>query len=179
MSNLNGMSPETVPHGLELKLDTLIAGLQSATFTTLPIRGKAVAVADLLNQSQGLVKPWKDCRTAKQSLHAAVRTKDPEAVREFLADMKTALVATLGRDNEGLATFGFKASRPQPKLTSGDLVLRTAKARQTRALNHTMGSQQKAALRVSGSAVIVNPDGTLTAPPASSGGQTKPNATNP
>ncbi|HZV02445.1 MAG TPA: hypothetical protein VFF73_37410 [Planctomycetota bacterium] len=168
MSTPDGMSPESASHGLELRLDTLIAALQTTTIATLPVKGQPVKVADLLTRGQGLVKPWKDSRAARLSLSAAVRSKDPEAVREFLADMKDALVATLGRENEGLATFGFKPRRQAAALSSGQKVLRAVRVQETRARNHTMGSQQKAALRVTGSAVMVNPDGTLTAPPASS-----------
>jgi hypothetical protein len=179
MTTPNGLNPETASRGLELRLDTLIAALQSTTIATLPIQGKAVAVADLVTQGQGYVKPWKDSRAARQSMHAAVQSKDPEAAREFLADVKGALVATVGRNSQALATFGFKPHRPNTALSSGDAVLRAARVQQTRARNHTMGSQQKAALRVSsGSAVIVESDGTLTAPPASpSVAPAKPNGT--
>jgi hypothetical protein len=173
-------NPKAVSHGVELQLDTVIAGLQSkvpAGVTSLPVRNTQVSISDCLAKAQALVKPWKDVRAARATIRGVMtnRPADTTAARGFLTDMKTALAAVLGVDSQELVDFGFHPKKPRRALTSGQQVVSTAKAAQTRAQRHTMGSKQKASLRTTGnSAVMVGPDGTLIAPPAS-----QPPTTNP
>src|SRR5579871_2117827 len=100
-------NPKAVSKGIELELDTLISGLQSkvpASVTQLPVRNTPTPIADCLAKAQGLVKPWKDVRSARAFIRGAMvnRPADTKAARGFLDDMKIALAAVLGVDNQGL-----------------------------------------------------------------------------
>jgi hypothetical protein len=69
--------------------------------------------------------------------------------------------AYLGKGNPLLAQFGFSVGDRKPP-TGAALVKGQAKARMTRALRHTMGPKQKAAIRsVAPVAVTVSQDGTV------------------
>jgi len=174
------INPKSVEHGTELRLDTLIEGLQTAIpagITSLPVRGAGTKIADCVTQAQALVAPWKTVRVARTTISGVMvnRTGDQEAARVFLTDMKTALSAVLGVDNQALAAFGFKPKKPTPTLTPAEKVLRAAKAKLTRQKRNTMGSRQKAALRTTGTPVVtIGPDGTLIAPPISTPATTLP-----
>ncbi len=152
-SNSNeGINPQSVVKGLELKGDTLLLGLMTklpSTVTTLLMRGVATPVADVVKEGQDLIQPYKNKRDA----HAVTRqfTSDKAQVqsnlRKFIADVKSALVALAGGDNEMLTSFGFKPRKSAKPLTSEQNMLRAEKAKQTRQKRGTLGSRQKAAIK--------------------------------
>ncbi|HZU95334.1 MAG TPA: hypothetical protein VFF73_01400 [Planctomycetota bacterium] len=181
MTTPSGMGPEQVVKGIELRLDTLIAGLQAASakgFTSLTVLGNPTPITGLLSSAQAAVKPWKDCRAARAVIHAAVqsRPQDVQAARQLLNNVKAALVNLYGDTSQELTTFGYKPKTTPAKLTSAQKVTANAKRELTREARHVMGSRQKASIQVTGTPVVtIGPDGTLIAPPASTPVANKPN----
>ncbi|HZU99365.1 MAG TPA: hypothetical protein VFF73_21840 [Planctomycetota bacterium] len=152
MAQSSGLNTQSVPHGTELRLDSAIAGCQNAFppgVPALPIRNTSFNQADLQTKLVALDAPFKQGRAA----HASVRSftsQKPQYIkdaRQFLADLKAALAGAVGSDNELLASWGFKVSKPKKPLTSEQKVLRAAKAKLTRQKRGTLGSKQKAAIK--------------------------------
>jgi hypothetical protein len=170
-----GIDKKAVVRGVELRVDKAIEGLQTAVpagVTSLPIRGVMVSIADLVLRGQSADKPYKDMRGHRAGIAALMQTrpKDKETALEFLSDLQAGLVAVLGGDSQTLVQFGFSPRKKRTKLSPEKNVIRAAKARLTREKRHTLGSRQKEAL---GSAetppVTIAPDGTVVAPPATTG----------
>ncbi len=156
MSTVNdGMNPNSVVKGLELKSDTLIQGFMTklpSGVTTLLMRGVATPVADVVKEGQDLVQPYKDSRNAHTVIRQFALDK-PQVrakLRAFIADAKVALAAIFGDDNEALTEFGFSPRKPAKKLTSEQKTLRAAKAKLTRQKRGTLGKRQKAAIKATG-----------------------------
>jgi hypothetical protein len=177
------MSGQAVAHGTELRLDTAIGGLAFAIpagTTSLLMGGTPTPVTDVLAKAQDLVKPWKELRAAHAVIRAHMqnRAASNDAARAFLADLKAALVAVLGRGSQELTKFGFTPQTPRAPLTTEQKLLQAAKAKLTREKRHTMGRRQKASIRATDTPVVqVGPDGVLIAPPAAP--STPSNATTP
>ncbi len=173
MSTPTGMGPEQVVKGIELRLDTLITGLQAAAakgITQLNVMGTPRPIADLLSSAQAAVKPWKDNRAARSVIHANVqnRASDTQVAKSLLDGVKAALVNMYGATSQELTTYGYKPKKARTKLTSSENVTAAAKRTLTRQERSTMGSRQKAGIQSTGTPVVtIGPDGTLIAPPAS------------
>lgn len=112
MSATSGMDNNAVIRGLELRLDTLISGLLSALpagVTQLKVGDVMYQIPDLIKKAQEFNQPNKSKRAAHSVIRQAKLTekRDREVSLDFLADMKAALVAELGRENATLTSFGF------------------------------------------------------------------------
>ncbi len=132
----SGMDDDGVIRGIELRLDTAIAGLTTAIpagITQLMVGGVSYSVADLLKLAHEVVKPWKQSREA----HAVIRTVSQnredniERAVTFLADLKASIVPIVGRESQELMKFGFKPQKRAPKLSLEKKTLRAAKAKAT------------------------------------------------
>ena len=113
MGAISGMDDDAVIRGVELRLETLIAGIESAlptSVTEVKIGTVTFTIPALVAKVQELVRPYKAKRAAHGVLRQARlnRERDREAALEFLADAKAAFVALLGRRNQELVEFGFK-----------------------------------------------------------------------
>jgi hypothetical protein len=120
MSATSGMDNGAVIRGVELRLDTLIAGIESglpAHVTELKVGNVTYKISDLIAKAQELNRSNKAKRAAHSVLRQARLTnkRDHEASLEFLADAKAALVALLGRKSAELVDFGFKPEEPRGK----------------------------------------------------------------
>jgi len=160
------MNDHAVAKGVELRLDTAIAGLQRAAgalgITSVVIGTKSYSVADAIKLAQERVAPWKARRVAKATLRqlALDRPRDYKDALELLADLRGSLNVALGRTNEALTEFGFKPERKPRNLTPEEKVLRTAAVKATRDARKTMGARQKAAIHGEpAKQVVVTPDG--------------------
>lgn len=156
------------PAGLELKLTQALKGLQ----TVLPQGGGLQIGTTTLTQAQLVAKvqadlaPFEAARAEKTLYLNKLQAKvDSEAAsREFLAQLKGALIAFLGRGNPLLADFGFNPVRTKV-LTSAAKVLAAAKRSVTRQKRGTLGSKQKQAIRALGTpAVTLGAGGTTVVP---------------
>ena len=93
-----------------------------------------------------------------------LRAQIPGFRKQFL-DLKDGLVSSLGRGNPQLAQFGMAASKAKP-LTPTQKVVRAVKAKNTRAMRHTMGKRQKAAVQYTGKLQVSVGETTPAATPA-------------
>ncbi len=112
MSTKSGMDDNAVIRGLELRLDTFIAGLETALpagVTQIKVGRVTFSISDLIAKAKELNQPYKSKRAARSVLRQAALTAedDREAALDFLADAKAALVALLGRKTAELVDFGF------------------------------------------------------------------------
>jgi hypothetical protein len=83
------------------------------------------------------------------------------ANHQLCTELKDAVIAFFGRGSPLLAQFGIKARGKARPLTPEQKVLCAAKAPNTRAARHTMGSRQKAAAKSDGKLTLsVNTEGT-------------------
>ncbi|HZV01292.1 MAG TPA: hypothetical protein VFF73_31560 [Planctomycetota bacterium] len=161
-----------VSHGMERKLDLAMQGLQTAIpagVTQLSVGQVTYQIADLLTKAKEVRQPWKDARAAHATLRSVTqsRPQDTTTARNFLADLKVALVGLFGRESQDLTTFGFKPQKTRTPLTSAQKVQRAAKAKATRQKRGTMGSRQKANIRATETpSVTIDPNGTVVATPA-------------
>ncbi|HEY8089983.1 MAG TPA: hypothetical protein VIF09_19110, partial [Polyangiaceae bacterium] len=90
---------------------------------------------------------------------------------------KQALKVIFAGQIEALADFGLKAPKPRTPLTNAQKAAAAAKAKATRALRHTMGSKQKAALTGTAPAPVTTPSPEpAAAPPAASPAPAVPSA---
>jgi hypothetical protein len=179
MSQSNDVNPQSVTHGVELKLDTAIDGCTVAFppgLTSLTIRGVSYTQATLEAQLVSLDARFKSARSAHAALHqfAIDRAMLEAAARQFLADLRSSLAGAVGINNQLLAQWGFPVVKPPKPLTSEEKLLRAAKAKLTRQKRGTLGKRQKAALKqTTAPTVQVNADGTsvviASPPPAPSG----------
>jgi hypothetical protein len=169
-----GMDENAVIRGTELRLDKLVDGLQKApaTLTQITVNGVNMTVADVLKKVLEVEKPWKDARAAHAVLRALSlsREQDEEKALALLNDVKAGLVASLGRQNQALTDYGFRPQRRRTKLTLAEKTARSAKAKLTRELRHTMGPKEKAAIKATGAPVVppAQPSNGTTSPGPSS-----------
>src|SRR5262245_40840020 len=131
MSTPSGINDDSVLRGIELRLAVAKDGLPGAIpagVTTIKVGKLTYAVADLVKKIGEVEKPWKDARAAQAVIRAVMqnRPKDLAAAIEFLADLKAALVALLGRESQDLAKVGFKPQTRRRPLTTDEKVLRAA-----------------------------------------------------
>jgi hypothetical protein len=158
MTGTPGINQQSVVHGTELRLDSAINGCANAFppgFQTLPIRNVSYAQADINKKLVALDAPFKGARSAHATLRQFTQGK-PQSVKDaeqFLSDLKSALSAALGADNQLLAQWGFKPTKARKPLTVEQKVMRAAKAKLTREKRGTLGSKQKSAIKVT-----ANPD---------------------
>ncbi len=120
MSANSGMDKDAVVRGVELRLDTLISGLESVLpmgVTELRVGNVTYKIPDLIKAAQELDQPYKAKRAAHSVLRQARLNKerDREAALEFLADAKAALVALHGRKSAELIDYGFKPQQTPRK----------------------------------------------------------------
>jgi hypothetical protein len=191
------MNQKSVVKGVELRADTAIQGLQTALpsgVTQLLVGSVTYQVPDLLKYAQSLVQPWVDVRDAHATIRQAMLTRpaDEKVLVGFLADLRVALQALLGRDSETLTKFGFTPQKPRKPLTPEQKTLRAAKAKLTRKKRGTLGTKQKASLGptptpsvaiASDGQVTISPTGDASdvppppPPPASGGNASAPSKT--
>lgn len=136
------MDENAVIKGVELRLDTLIAGLTSHLppgTTTIVVNGVARPVADIIKSAQEANRPYKEKRAARAILRqwGLSKERDRHTALDLLADLKPALATLLGRENVELTHFGFSPQKPAAKLTAEEELERQAKAKATREKHHS------------------------------------------
>jgi hypothetical protein len=177
MTTPSGMDQKSVVRGLELRLDTLIQGLQTAVpagVTSIPVNGTMTTIADLIAQAQGAAKPYETGRAAHAVIRqlALTRQSDRETALTLLANVKPSIVALVGRTNVELTKFGFTPANLSRKRTSSAKKLEAAAQGQlTKADRSELGSKQRAAIPSAAAPQIqVSPQGEVKvsgAPPVS------------
>ena len=144
---------EHSPKGLALKLQKVLNGVQQTlpTESTMLLGGGPLTQAQLAAKLAGCLPAMTavdDAKAAHVKAVQARRAAEPN-VREFLAQVRMALVAFYGRGNPQLEKFGLSAKLPAAP-TSQAAILAAAKRTLTRRKRGTMGKKQKAGLKALG-----------------------------
>jgi len=157
-----------VPKGLRLKVSQMIAGIQAVVpeGSSVAVGGVVLAKTDLVNELMQISSAYQAvdagvlaARTARSQLSA----QTPGFHKQYTG-IKDALLALLGRGNPQLAQFGITTSNGSKPLTPAQKVVRAAKSLKTRALRHTMGKVQKAAVQYTGELQLAVSETTPAAP---------------
>jgi hypothetical protein len=151
-----------VTHGFEQKVQQAKAGAEKnlPQTTALELSGKEMTVAQVVADLAAVLAKYADLRDAEAVVaqkRALLHEALPGAHAE-VACFKKYLEAKLGKGNPQLAEYGFNLGVRQPT-PSGVKVLAAVKAKQTRAVRHTLGRRQRLALGVKGPSVLLGPDG--------------------
>lgn len=130
------------------------------------INKQSVTQAQLVTQLSGYLPNLKAVSDAKAAYAQAVITRkaDEQDVREFLMQLRAALVAFFGAGNPDLAKFGMSAKKRTPQ-DSQTRILAAAKRTLTRKKRGTLGAKQKASIKAIGTPqVSIGPSGVQIAP---------------
>jgi hypothetical protein len=137
----------TPPTGNELTLTTALTAVPAniPAKSTVVIGGASYTQAQIVALVTTLLAPFLAARAAKVAFTAAVqaRQQNNQTVQTFVANFKAAIIALFGRGSPVLAQFGFTPYKPRTT-TAGQTVVKTARAKATRAKLGTKGPQQKA-----------------------------------
>ena len=134
--------------------------------------GVTYQLPDLIKEIDSQRAPYKALRSSKTASKTAredLKAKKA-AIHQFVKGLQTGIKGYLGENNPQIADFGFKENKKAAPLTSDKLLERTKKARRTRDLRHTMGSQQKK--HINATEIPEAPPGTGGAAPGAAGNKT-------
>jgi hypothetical protein len=136
-------------NGVGNQLSQLISGLNTAVPSgtkSIPVAAKIYTIAALIAALQQFSQLWSTVTDLTAQLHAAVQARRDQsaAAREFIAEVKPAIVAILGAKNPDLEKFGIKPRRSRKQLTGDELAIANAKRQATRSQVGDAGKRQKA-----------------------------------
>ena len=173
--------------GFRLQLQQMLTGLQTA----LPSDSKLVApagsnvgtlaVTTLIQQMQAGLAEFSAVDAAELTLaHARVALgADLPGLHAQYDALKLALEFFFGRQSPELAQFGLKPKRKAAPLSPEAQLMATAKRLQTRAIRHTAGSKQKAAMKFTGQVVVATQVNAPSVHPAPTAAPATPAAAGP
>jgi len=129
----------------------ILAGLGKlpSTVTSITVLTNTYTIAALTTTLEGYIATLDAVDTTHATYVAALETAqtDAPAITEFVAALKAALKAALGRKSSALTTVGVKPDKTPETLTPAQEAAKVAKAAATRAARHTMGPKQKARIK--------------------------------
>jgi len=172
-----GTMSSAAPKDFRQKVSQMLAGIQAVIpdGSSVTVGGQAVAKTDLVNEMTQVLSGYQAVDagvSATKGARAQLGANLPGFHKQYLGIMD-GLISSLGRGNPQLAQFGFTVPKARKPLTSEQQVVRAAKAQKTRALRHTMGKVQKAAVQYTGSLEVSVDE---TAPAATPANDTAPAA---
>jgi hypothetical protein len=146
--------------GVVTRAQSLIAGVNKhlSTVTSVTIAGQSLTPAQIVQSLQTLI----DLRTAVLGAQASAKAKvsaettQSPPLRAFMQALTAYVRASFLNSPEKLADFGLQTKARAP-LTTEALVAANAKRASTRAARHTMGSQQRKAVKGDVTGVTVTP----------------------
>jgi hypothetical protein len=128
----------------------LIDGLNkhAATITSVVIAGASVTTKDIIGTLQARIATAKAAQSTRATWLAAVQADrdDHDKTKTFVSGLKQALLVAFAGQIDTLADFGLTGRKPRV-LTPEEKVAVAAKAKATREARHTMGKNQKAAIK--------------------------------
>jgi hypothetical protein len=107
------------------------------------------AVVSQINTWLALYPAVAAAKLGSATAVAQLRQTTP-AMRAQLSSLKAALKAYFGPGNPQLTQFGIKPAKARAALSGETLMVRAARAKQTRVIRGTLGAKQKAALKFQG-----------------------------
>jgi hypothetical protein len=140
--------------GLRASLQQLLQGFEAVVpdGSSLPVGSGNEAKADVVAELTQVLSVYKNAE-AQQIAAKAARMQVQNASGDdhaLYTKLKDAVIAYFGKGNPLLTQFGIKPRGKTRALTPEQQVLRAAKVRATRAVRHTMGARQKAAVKSDG-----------------------------
>jgi hypothetical protein len=144
--------------GLRTEITRIANGIGTqlpAASSVLHVKGQPLTRSDLLIALGALLGIYADLDSSRQSLKSkqlALKAALPET-REYIADLKVAIVAFYGRGNPVLECFGINP-RKSRKLTGEQIVARKVRSGATRGLRGTLGSREKARVKFQGAVQV-------------------------
>jgi hypothetical protein len=131
------------------EIQSLVTGLQTA----LPVGTQSLTVGAVVYDIPRLIQllqtyrsDWTVAEDSGAKHHADVQRRNEKepAARDFVTELKPAIIAAVGSKNPDLAKFGLKPRQPRKKLTGEEQVAANAAKLSTRKARNTMGPRQKA-----------------------------------
>jgi hypothetical protein len=169
-----GTYVSAAPKGFRTKVSQMLAGLEAVIpdGSSVTVGGQSVAKSDLVTEMTQIISAYQGLDaavSATKGVRSQLKAQIPGFHQQFL-ELKDGLVSSLGRGSPQLAQFGITAAKPAKPLNPTQKVVRAEKAKNTRAMRHTMGPRQTAAVQYTGnvqvsvsSMPVTNPaDGTAT-----------------
>jgi hypothetical protein len=151
------------------RAEQLAAGIQKhfGTGGSLVVAGTPLTPAEVLASMQTLADLRAAVSDAKAALQAKVAAEEAQApaLRRRMTAFVAYVRATLGNAPDVLADFGLKPTKTPEPLTVAQRTEAVARAKATRAARHTMGPQQKKAVK--GTVTTIVSSAPETAPHAS------------
>jgi hypothetical protein len=163
--------------GLRLSLQSMLAGIQTmlpadssiptqaaAPLTVAGMEGELEADLALYSAVDQLVTQLAQARTT-------LRGGTP-GMKAYLKEVTAALRVFYGASSPSLTHFGIKPAKAAKKLSSVQLVARTAKAEETRSIRHTQSKAKKATQLFQGQVAVSTQVSTLGSAAQAPGGST-------
>jgi hypothetical protein len=144
--------------GLRLQLQLLLGGIEAmlADGSQIGSVNSPMAKADVVQELSAALDEFAAVDQAVIAL-AQVRLTlqaDLPKIKALFDKVELAMRQELGQTNPQLVHYGLKPKRPRRSLTPEKLVVRTAKANQTRQIRGTKSKKQKAKLQFEGQMVV-------------------------
>jgi hypothetical protein len=134
----------------QVSVQKLIDGLNkhSQTIPSLVIGGTSLTTAAIIAILQTRLETATAAQSTRATWQNAVKADKDERVkaRGFLLALRQALLVAFGGSIDALADFGLTPRKPRV-VTPEKKAAAAAKARATRTARHTMGKNQKAAIK--------------------------------
>ena len=148
-TNQSGRSPSS----LQLKIQSALTGVQQVlpSGSTILINGQSATQAQLATQLSGFLSTVSAVTDAKAAFTTALQSRvaAEQNIREYLVQLRGALMAFYGRNNPALEKFGMSAKKPAAQ-SSQTAILASAKRTLTRQKRGTLGKKQKAGIKAVG-----------------------------
>jgi hypothetical protein len=134
------------------QVGAMVKGLGDAApagVSELGVKGKQFTIPALIAQLNvyfGILDAVVKGQTAVAQAEQALVQVEPELVN-FVQATRKSVKGALGNKSPLLPNYGMKADKDPQPLTVEAEQAKVAKMKETRALRHTMGSKQKAALK--------------------------------
>ena len=128
----------------------LIDGLNkhASTITSIVIAGASMTTKDIIGSLQSRIDSAKAAQSTRATWQAAVQADrdDRDKTKTFVSGLKQALLVAFVGQIDTLADFGLTGRKPR-FATPQEKLAAAAKAKATREARHTMGKNQKAAIK--------------------------------
>lgn len=117
--------------------------------TEVAVRGKVYPMPEVVTRLSGYEAVYDTAADAETARATAVeeREKIEDETVEFVNGLSDALKGMLGAKSTALINYGVTPEKERAPLTTEQMSAKVAKARATRAARHTMGKNQKKAIK--------------------------------
>jgi hypothetical protein len=155
--NAVGVGFQAQRHGFEDRVTKALAGVEQylPAATSLVLNGKSMTQPEIVKALQDILQLFKTLRDARKVAKEQLKVVRNELVpgHALYTALERAAQAYFGKGSPALAQFGFPLGNRKPR-TAATNIKAQAKSQLTRALRHTMGRKQKAAIQSAAPSVV-------------------------